>query len=453
MSTNVMEDYYGKKLDPTRNNRIRGGINAERQIIVINNNPAEVSPNTMLDIRFPNLKNNDVIVPNSCKLLFDLIMPKNTEMPVNNVSINIIKRIEISMEGNTILSIDNCNILYSYMHHWLPDSIKKDHKYTRGYNNNKYLMLMRLGHQHAMKKENVESQDKDGKKITTEKETIVTLKDVATADDKIMSGVFKNTFEIPLDFELLSTVMPFYQSGLGDRLSYQLTFNNTTEFGGEYSVKNIRLMFEKINSASLANIIKNEYGGEFSVLFDRILRHSIKHVNSADPRWNWNFASPVRSLRGILLIGKRDDQVNDPDKYWNMNIKNISVTIEGIPNQLYAQGMQERNLYDETKRFFGGYYKKMKNIDNMVKELNLSGVSIEDFYRDKYAVWLDFRSVEDNCLHGSGRRLVNNSEGITLNIERYPSGITDIYGSRVYVFIFMDGALNIINNSFSSVQW
>ena len=38
--------------------------------------------------------------------------------------------------------------------------------------------------------------------------------------------------------------------------------------------------------------------------------------------------------------------------------------------------------------------------------------------RNKYALWLDFRMIDENELHGIGRRIENASEGITLQIEK-----------------------------------
>ena len=46
------------------------------------------------------------------------------------------------------------------------------------------------------------------------------------AEDQAIAGAFKNRVCIPLDFELLETHMPLYQAGLGDRLEYELTFND-----------------------------------------------------------------------------------------------------------------------------------------------------------------------------------------------------------------------------------
>ena len=45
------------------------------------------------------------------------------------------------------------------------------------------------------------------------------------SEDEAVANVYANMFCIPLDFELLETHMPFYQTGLGDRLEYELTFN------------------------------------------------------------------------------------------------------------------------------------------------------------------------------------------------------------------------------------
>ena len=116
-----MSAYYGKNLDPNRTNRSRGGFNAERQIIKLTNNPSTIAENQTLEIRFPNLSKNDVIVPGSVYLSFALSVTNGN--PVNNIIRNIIKGIDIVIEGNTILSINDSNILYSYMDSWIPESV------------------------------------------------------------------------------------------------------------------------------------------------------------------------------------------------------------------------------------------------------------------------------------------------------------------------------------------
>ena len=40
------------------------------------------------------------------------------------------------------------------------------------------------------------------------------------------SDSYGNKFIIPLDFEMLDSAAPYYQAGLGNRLCYELTFND-----------------------------------------------------------------------------------------------------------------------------------------------------------------------------------------------------------------------------------
>ena len=49
---------------------------------------------------------------------------------------------------------------------------------------------------------------------------------------------------------------------------------------------------------------------------------------------------------------------------------------------------------------------------------NYINVSVGEYLTDRYALWLDFRTIDENELHGTGRRIENASEGITLQIEK-----------------------------------
>jgi len=87
----------------------------------------------------------------------------------------------------------------------------------------------------------------------------------------------------------------------------------------------------------------------------------------------------------------------------------VQVTVEGIPNQLYAQGMLPYHHWDEiVKEFACGD----------LKGAELSSTDISTYFRSRYALWLDFRSSDDCKMHGSGRRVENASEGITLQLDK-----------------------------------
>ena len=44
--------------------------------------------------------------------------------------------------------------------------------------------------------------------------------------DKAIADTYENKFVIPLDFEMLHSSIPYYQAGLGNRLCYEITFND-----------------------------------------------------------------------------------------------------------------------------------------------------------------------------------------------------------------------------------
>ena len=63
---------YGDKLNPHRKLREPRGVKGIRQSVVITNNPSTIDQNQQLLVRFPNLSNNDVIVPRSARLAFEI---------------------------------------------------------------------------------------------------------------------------------------------------------------------------------------------------------------------------------------------------------------------------------------------------------------------------------------------------------------------------------------------
>ena len=119
------------------------------------------------------------------------------------------------------------------------------------------------------------------------------------------------------------------------------------------------------------------------------------------------------------------------------------MTVEGVPNELYAQNMEYRHQYDEIMKHFGEC--RLKEAGAIQKDLQLHNVNIASYYTDKYALWLDFRTIDDNRLNGSGRRLESTSEGIRLQITKKAGGAGKL---SCYLFIFQDAQINISDAQF-----
>ena len=146
---------------------------------------------------------------------------------------------------------------------------------------------------------------------------------------------------------MLDSSAPYYQAGLGNRLCYEITFNDYNQVinsaaaapDAKYEISNISSEYEIVTQPDLARSITDEYQS-MALLYDRILRHRQISVNKSDTTWNWSFNTPCKSLKGILVLFEEErPYVRDTSKFYNPKIQKVSVIVEGKPNQLYSQGM------------------------------------------------------------------------------------------------------------------
>ena len=121
--------------------------------------------------------------------------------------------------------------------------------------------------------------------------------------------------------------------------------------------------------------------------------------------------------------------------------------MEGKPNQLYAQGMRSFEQYDEICKYFTERVQRDSNANEVQTQLQLYDVSLGEYLVNKYALWLDFRTINENELHGMGGRIESASKGITLQIEKE----TESAGAlNAYIYLIMDAQLNIQSGAYVS---
>ena len=196
---------------------------------------------------------------------------------------------------------------------------------------------------------------------------------------------------------MLDSALPYYQAGLGNPLCYEITFNDynrVIKSGGanpdvKYKITDISLEYEIVTQPTLAKYISAEYQN-MALLYDRVLRHSQIKVNKSDTTWNWSFNTPCKSLKGILMLFEEEEEkpyTRDMSKFHNPKIQKVSVTVEGKPNQLYAQGMRLFEQYDEICKYFAEGKQKDNNANEVQKQLQLHNVSVGEYLTDKYALW------------------------------------------------------------------
>ena len=377
----------GDKLNPQRSYRKGFALKGLRQHLIKTNSPSTIRPGELLTVRFPDLKENQVIIPSTTKLTFNitLVGTDANRTLVENLGRNIIRKLVVKLEGNEIISIDDYDVLYSYYDCW---------KCT-----NERLNAVFQGVVEA-----------DGQTENAIKHRINAADKANNAKDQTVASIYDNRFCIPLDFEILETSLPLYQYGLGGRLTYELTFADYSDViksmdtDATYTISNISLEFDTITNASLASQIRTKYM-KSSIPYDRILRAHIIPLNKSDTSFSVDISSPSKSLKGVLLIFTQErsatEFARDTEEFYNPKITKVEVTVEGVPNELYAQNMEYRHQYDKiVKHFAEG---RLKEAGAIQKDLQLHNVNIASHYTDKCALWLDFRTIDDNRLHGSGR--------------------------------------------------
>ena len=426
---------YEKQLNPERSLRTPKGIKGTRQKVIVTHNPNETDQNQLLLVRFPNLGSDDVIVPGTANLSFNIELTSTADLNrtfVSNIGRAIMKKLAVKFEGNEIMSTDGYDMFACYSDLWKTASEKRN-----------------AIHQGII--------STDGFTVNCMKLRINAKDKSPTAKDNAIATAYGNKFIIPLDFEMLDSSAPYYQAGLGNRLCYEITFSDYNQVinssvaapDAKYKITDISLEYEIVTQPDLARTIRSEYQS-MALLYDRILRHRQISVNKSDTTWNWSFNTSCKSLKGILVLFKEEKPyTSDTSKFYNPKIQKVSITIEGKPYQLYSQGMRSFEQYGEACKYFAEWVQRDNDVQ---KQLELHDVSLGEYLVNKYALWLDFRMIDENKLHGMGRRIENASEGmITLQIEKKaesPAGALN-----AYIYLIMDAQLNIQSGAYVSAVY
>ena len=165
---------------------------------------------------------------------------------VSNIGRAIIKKLAVKFEGNEIMSVDNYDIFACYQDLWKTKSEKRN-AIRQG-------IISADGCMENCIKLRINAGDKNA----------------SNTQDKAIADAYGNKFIIPLDFEMLDSAAPYYQAGLGNRLRYELTFNDYNQViksavslpkvpDAKYKITDISLEYEITTQPDLARSIRSKY--------------------------------------------------------------------------------------------------------------------------------------------------------------------------------------------------
>ena len=145
---------------------------------------------------------------------------------------------------------------------------------------------------------------------------------------------------------------------------------------------------------------------------------------------------PRKIMKAIVLLFKSKTP-SGSEEYVYPKIKSVKVTIEGVPNSVYSQGIPKSRFKEEAQRLFGRYCDPER------------GISTREFYKDQFACVIDLRTHDDNFATGTGKKLVNTQSGVLLENNK----LAMLANVMCKMFVISDGLLNISNKNLESVQY
>ena len=216
-----------------------------------------------------------------------------------------------------------------------------------------------------------------------------------TTQENAIKKTFDKRFAIPLDFDFFKH--PVYPYGLKEDLIVRLELNSaekvilcTGDTNATYKLSDISLEYDAIFDKPYATTIGEMYTGTTLFPYTKVTLIHYQTLSKKDTTWKTDVNNlSVHSLQGLLLLflDKRDDFANKNKEFYNPIIKKMLTTINGMPHQLFAAGLQVRAIYPELKKSF---YKEHSN------------VTWKGFLTTKFGLWIDTRLSTDNTLHSSG---------------------------------------------------
>ena len=322
-------------LKPSNNEKIMNSMKAPYAVKRITFNPSEANPGERLEVRVPKLNKNEVLVPGSLALRFDIDLSGGhaNNYLVQNVSRALVSLQVVKFGGTTLDDIVDYDIHKIFTDLLLPEETS-GHMVAEGIQNKK-LSQIRSG---------------AGDKPTSG----------VDAENKL-EKVYGKKYRINLDHQILTDHGVFYPQALYTDLVFELTLAPADQvvIGSDktklkYKLTNIQLEYEMIRSKDLADEATSVYESAKEFLYDRVSRGNMLRVDTSTELINIKVNSQRRSMKGVLLlfVEPYTAGTRDWEKYCFPDIEKVLVTINGSPNMLYNTGIESEDAWRQVSRFF-----------------------------------------------------------------------------------------------------
>ena len=322
-------------LSPRRSIKTLRAMKALYSVKRITFNPSEANPGERLEVRVPKLNKNEVLVPGSLALRFDIDLSGGhaNNYLVQNVSRALVRQQVVKFGGETLDDIVDFDVYKIFTDLFLPEETRRN-MVAEGIQSKK-LSQIRSG---------------AGDKPTTG----------VDAENKL-EKVYGKKYRINLDHQIMTDHGVFYPQALYTDLVFELVLAPADQvvIGPDktklkYKLANIQLEYEMIRSQGLADdaAIVYENGKQFA--YDIVSRNTVVKVDSPTERVNIKVDSQRRSMKGILLlfVEPYTAGARDSEKYGFPDLEKVHVTVNGDPYMVYNNVIEDEDAWRQASRFF-----------------------------------------------------------------------------------------------------
>ena len=200
---------------------------------------------------------------------------------------------------------------------------------------------------------------------------------------------------------------------------------------GDYSLKDVNLTYETIESSNLYSQALTVYA-DTDFPFVHITHSRLSNWGKDQTDINETIDLPRDSMRAIVMLFKHADTV-DSEEYIFPKIKKVLISVDGDPNAVYSRGMKTNDLYREARRVF---------------HVEDTDMTEEKFYDNKFALVIDLRNNGDNSAMGSGCKVVDTKTGVQLAITKEVTS-KDV---KCEIFVLSDASVGSVERSFGQLS-
>ena len=415
-----MSRTISEKIDPNRMSKHPFGLKTETTLNRTTFTPSSANPGETLYVNVPKLSGDNVIVPNSVRLAFNIEVGGHVNNTlVNNVGRNLVSNFKVVLGGETIQDTKRYDLFTTYHDLFIPkeERIKRLRQGISGENMRK----LRTGAGDA---------------------------DSASAIQVALGKIYSTRYHIPINHPILDDHGVFRPRSLRETLTFEITLASIQDIvvysdvtvPPTYKLTNLELEYTSISSDYLAQEAAAAYNSGKGFFYENVLLHKTFEISKPDDSViNEHINVPRRSMSGVLCLFTEVPTAGtrDSEKFVNPAMLTVAININGMPNKLYSKNMQTTDFYE-----------------SMLKRMEPQGGDVvlpSNFYAgDMFGLWIDSRTYPDEEIHGGGFALDSTSDGVKLEIRRKAGGSGKV---TCHIFVVSDAIAEVMNGGLSGIKY